>query len=263
MAKRQTLQLSYGGGGGSGYSIFYRDSSANPEAEKQVLFFQDLWPIHPTSWHSIVEEEMPHVTPADRYHLRNVTGKWSWVRAAAGVDMNPLRGLTVRDLRKCYRYLYETMGDFSLGVDAEELDEMAKRKRKKEEELDPLDTPAREIAHVAWTAEAKARFGEDAMKWRFVCPSCYHIQSVQDYKDAKAPQSAVAFSCVGRWIAGSQEAFLRDKKGPCNYAGGGLIGLNPVTVIMPDGGKQNYFEFAPPEPAPAAAPPAAAPAQGG
>ena len=124
------------------------------------------------------------------------------------------------------------------------------KKRKPKPEVDPLDTPHREITHEAWMAEAKAKFGEDVMTWRFVCPSCYHIQSVQDYKNAGAPQSAVAFSCVGRWIKGSQEAFLRNKKGPCNYAGGGLIHLNPVTVIMPDKGKQEYFEFAPADAAP-------------
>lgn len=138
------------------------------------------------------------------------------------------------------------------------------KKKKPRPEPHPLDFPPREIKHEDWLKEAKSRFGEDVMKWKFVCPVCYHIQSTEDYKKAGAKQENVAFSCVGRWIPGSKEAFLQEGKGPCTYAGGGLIGMNPVTVIMPDGAKQTYFEFAPAEPAPAAAAPAPAeaPTQG-
>jgi hypothetical protein len=88
------------------------------------------------------------------------------------------------------------------------------------------------------------RFGEDHMGWKFVCPSCGFVQSVRDYKDAGAPETAVAFSCVGRWRKDCREAFPRKKDGrkPCNYAGGGLIGMNPVRL---DDRKGNYFELAP------------------
>ena len=57
----------------------------------------------------------------------------------------------------------------------------------------------KKLTHAEWLAEGKRRFGEDFNKWRFVCPVCGFVQSVQDYKDAGAPQDAVAFSCVGRW----------------------------------------------------------------
>lgn len=90
-----------------------------------------------------------------------------------------------------------------------------------------------------WHAEGVRRFGPDQTRWRFVCPSCGWIASVQDYKDAGAPATAVAFSCVGRWTLATREAFAKGE-GPCDYAGGGLIRLNPLTV---DGG--NYFNFAP------------------
>ena len=91
-----------------------------------------------------------------------------------------------------------------------------------------------------WMAEGNKLFGEDIMQWKFECPVCHHVQSVQDYKDAGAPETAIAFSCVGRWIESSKtsDAFS-GKKGPCSYAGGGLFRLNPVEV---DGGK--YFAFA-------------------
>ena len=57
-----------------------------------------------------------------------------------------------------------------------------------------------------------------------------------------APLTAVAFSCVGRWSGSKREAFGTGE-GPCNYAGGGFIGLNPV--IVTDGETENrVFEFA-------------------
>jgi hypothetical protein len=80
-----------------------------------------------------------------------------------------------------------------------------------------------------WHAEARRRFGDDSRHWAFVCPSCGYVQSVQDYHDASAPESAIAFSCVGRWTGATQKIFSK-KGGPCNYAGGGLFLLNPVAI---------------------------------
>lgn len=95
-----------------------------------------------------------------------------------------------------------------------------------------------------WHAEAEKRFGKDPMNWKFACPSCGHIQSVSDYKAAGAPSSACAFSCVGRWLPKEQIGEGFGKKGPCNYAGGGLIHLNPIRVLRPDGGTTEAFDFA-------------------
>jgi hypothetical protein len=91
-----------------------------------------------------------------------------------------------------------------------------------------------------WLTLGQTLFGQDKMQWKFKCPCCGHIASVQDYKKAGASESAVGFSCVGRWLEVRKEAFDdKDKrKIPCNYAGGGLIQLNPVDV---DGRK--IFEF--------------------
>ena len=87
--------------------------------------------------------------------------------------------------------------------------------------------------------EAKKRFGDNPMNWKFKCPSCGYVASVKDYKDAGASSKTVAFSCIGRYLPGKcQEAFTGGP-GPCNYAGGGLIGINPVEI-----GGQYYFELA-------------------
>ncbi len=107
----------------------------------------------------------------------------------------------------------------------------------------PHRTPAR-YTLAEWHAEATRRFGPETSEWRFVCPVCAHDASAAEYEAAGAPESAVAFSCVGRWIAGSQDAFTSKGAGPCTYAGGGLFRLNPVIVTAPDGAEHQMFAFA-------------------
>lgn len=105
--------------------------------------------------------------------------------------------------------------------------------------------PQRRMTEAEWNAEGERRFGTDRMKWRFVCPSCGYIASVQEWKDAGAGSGAVAFSCVGRWLKKCSEAFLNNG-GPCNYAGGGLFKINPV-LVAPEGSLvgNEIFDFAP------------------
>lgn len=106
-------------------------------------------------------------------------------------------------------------------------------------------TNPRTVTETEWRAEGERLFGPDQMQWRFVCPVCGHVAAVQDWKNAGATEGAAAFSCVGRWIEGSKQAFTRGSGGPCNYAGGGLFRLNPVTVVR-DGDpntRTNVFEF--------------------
>lgn len=95
------------------------------------------------------------------------------------------------------------------------------------------------MTYLEWEEEGKALFGPNMRTWSFVCPVCKHVATVQDWLDAGAPNSTIAFSCVGRWIPGSRSAFNGSGPGPCSYAGGGLFPLNPVEV---DG--ERYFEFA-------------------
>lgn len=92
--------------------------------------------------------------------------------------------------------------------------------------------------------EAFKRFGADKMLWAWKCPLCGFVQTAAMYKAAKAPESAIAFSCVGRWIDGSRKAFGGSGPGPCDYAGGGLFAVNPVVVVHPDGHTTDLFELA-------------------
>jgi hypothetical protein len=102
------------------------------------------------------------------------------------------------------------------------------------------------ISHDDWKAAAIERYGDDVKGWRFRCPLCGFVARVQDWLDAKA-DDAIAFSCVGRWRENPRDAFMpkrSKKKGPCNYAGGGLFRLNPVIVTRADGVEVQTFDFA-------------------
>lgn len=77
------------------------------------------------------------------------------------------------------------------------------------------------------------------------CPSCDHVATVRDWKDAGAKENNAAFSCVGRWLGADDKHTFRKDGGPCQYAGGGLFQLNPITVTHPDGATVQCFAFAP------------------
>ena len=98
------------------------------------------------------------------------------------------------------------------------------------------------MTHEEWKQEAIRRFGENPMNWKFVCPSCGYVASLKDWHDAGASQNEAAYSCIGRSL-NSQKNIFDKTEGPCNYAGGGLFGLNPVSVEL-DGKIHRVFAFA-------------------
>ncbi len=101
------------------------------------------------------------------------------------------------------------------------------------------------ISEEEWRNEGKQLFGEDTRKWKFVCPSCNHVQSVQDYFDAGAPEGAISFSCVGRWTGAGGEKAFNKAGGPCNYTSGGLFNISPRMVKRTEDGMETpAFDFA-------------------
>lgn len=110
----------------------------------------------------------------------------------------------------------------------------------------PEPTAPATYTREQWLAEARRRFGLDALDWRFACPVCGHAASAWDWRAAGAPEGAVGFACVGRWLPAARDAFGGEGPGPCNYTGGGLFRLNPVTVEH-EGETFQIFAFAEPE----------------
>lgn len=102
------------------------------------------------------------------------------------------------------------------------------------------------MTYQQWNDEGARLFGPDKMNWRFKCPACGHVAATTDYRDAKATEGAIGFSCVGRWSGVKREAF-GNGPGPCNYAGGGLFKLNPLKVTDMDGNEHDMFAFAEPQ----------------
>lgn len=72
--KRGTLETG-AGGGGPGWSIFVKDRSANPDVEKEVLFYQ-TWGIAETPAVLTFIQEPEPPTEAELYDMRNGLGRY-------------------------------------------------------------------------------------------------------------------------------------------------------------------------------------------
>jgi hypothetical protein len=109
----------------------------------------------------------------------------------------------------------------------------------------------RQLSFDDWGEEGRFLFGNDILLWKFRCPSCGYVAAVKDWMAAGAPEGAIAFSCLGRYLKVDKDleavyemATFKKKGGPCLYAGGGLIRLNPVQIIRKDGTVyMRVFEF--------------------
>lgn len=103
-----------------------------------------------------------------------------------------------------------------------------------------------------WHRQAIERFGPDPNHWRFVCPSCGHVQTRQDFLDLGMSQrqvdTIVGFSCIGRWNVTHRSevvGYCEQSRGyGCTYAGGGSINISPMTVLLPAGEERPTFGFA-------------------
>lgn len=98
-------------------------------------------------------------------------------------------------------------------------------------------------------AEAKARFGDDPLKWAFSCPRCKDVATPQDFKDAGADPNMIGQECIGRSLGALKGPPTKDggesiaKRG-CDWAAYGLFG-GPWMVVMPNGKEIPSFRFAP------------------
>lgn len=108
------------------------------------------------------------------------------------------------------------------------------------------------LTSAEWLAMGQELFGDDRLKWKFVCPICKTPQSGEDYiakgLSIEDCGGSIGFSCIGRKlpIEERQEGILNHKKKknkPCNYAGGGLFRLNPILVTDEEGEEHEVFEF--------------------
>lgn len=96
-----------------------------------------------------------------------------------------------------------------------------------------------------WNNEAKRRFGPDYLNWKFRCPMCGHVASIQDFKNAGAKSPNAAYQeCIGRYM-GKGAPKEGDSSG-CNWAAYGLFGIprEHDTVVAEDGHEVHVYPFA-------------------
>lgn len=105
----------------------------------------------------------------------------------------------------------------------------------------PAAGPFRSVE--AWRAEAVRLFGVSPRGWRFRCPICGHVASLEAWRDAmaakhpdgdellwrSAAQTRAPVECLGR-LVGGRSAMSGTGPGPCDYAGYGLFRIGLVTV---------------------------------
>lgn len=97
----------------------------------------------------------------------------------------------------------------------------------------------------AWKKEGARRFGEDFMKWKFKCPMCGHVATVEEFKEAGADSPDCAYvECIGRYT-GKGSPKKNDSSG-CNWCAYGLFGIpkGGVKVTKDDGTTTHIFDFA-------------------
>lgn len=94
-------------------------------------------------------------------------------------------------------------------------------------------TAVKKMTQAEWHAEATLRFGDNSKKWRFVCPSCGNVQTINDllqYVGIKEAAKMVYFACIGRIDGKHGNVHMGTKPGPCNYTSGGLFVINTLIV---------------------------------
>lgn len=96
---------------------------------------------------------------------------------------------------------------------------------------DPAPTELRTLSQAKLVSEAMARFGPDALRWAFQCPTCGDIARLGEFPDQAR---AGGQYCIGNFVEGRG----------CDAKAFGLI-PGPWTVIMESGAAVPSFPLAP------------------
>lgn len=91
-----------------------------------------------------------------------------------------------------------------------------------------------------WMEELKSRFGDDFDNFKFVCPSCGHIQSVADFIAIGVDGNKAYCECISRY----KDMDGKNNKKACKYTIAGLFLLDHDTVIDRDYMPINVFKMA-------------------
>lgn len=97
-----------------------------------------------------------------------------------------------------------------------------------------------------WREKGESLFGKDLKTWKFICPACGNVSSIQDFinlgQNKESAWNCAYNECIGRYTnAGSPQ---EDKK-PCNWAAYGFLKtLGKGVIIEIEEGKEiEIFDF--------------------
>ena len=118
-------------------------------------------------------------------------------------------------------------------------------------------TDHRKLTQAELIAEATERFGDDPIKWAFVCPSCGDIANGEDFREALTAHprkhrtgadviasDVVGQECIGRTLGALAKGHGKYTGRGCNWAAYGLFG-GPWTIALPDDRSMHCFPLAP------------------
>lgn len=89
-----------------------------------------------------------------------------------------------------------------------------------------------------WQAQGLSLFGPEVNSWKYVCPSCGHVQTRADWlrlgMNPRQVDERVGYSCIGRWLdpLGSVQALEMSKGTGCKYVGSLSPNISPITIIL-------------------------------
>lgn len=110
-----------------------------------------------------------------------------------------------------------------------------------------IETERKPTTIEDWREEGKTLFGLPAAKWKFKCPMCGKVYSVQEFVDAGGDPNGAYQECIGRHKGAGAPGSPDGNPDGCNWAAYGLFGIpnNKGRLILnPDGDVTEVFDFA-------------------
>ncbi|MFJ8345089.1 VVA0879 family protein [Streptomyces sp. NPDC094153] len=118
-------------------------------------------------------------------------------------------------------------------------------------------TEHRKLTQAELVTEATTRFGDDPLKWAFVCPSCGDIANGQEFSEALAEHprknrsgepviasDIVGQECIGRTLGALTKGHGKYTGRGCDWAAYGLF-PGPWEIALPNGRSMHAFPLAP------------------
>lgn len=114
----------------------------------------------------------------------------------------------------------------------------------------------RKLTQAELISEATEHFGNDPLKWAFVCPSCGDIANGQDFSEALTANprkhrtgadviasDVVGQECIGRTLGALAKSGGKYTGRGCDWAAYGLF-PGPWEIALPDGRSMHAFPLA-------------------